>query len=229
MLSLIIISFLTLSSTLITPAFAAESTPSADIKAKLEELKKAIASKAAKLKQEVSHQLKDKAYIGQVKTKSPSSLTLTTRIGPKTVSINQDTVFDSKVKSKKLSSKTIAEEDYLATLGDVDETGVLTARKIILFPTPNQQPKTFLWGQIIAISDKLVTLKDRQFKNVAVTLPNPGTVKVSDFVILTGNFGKNDIFKAEFVYVIPQSGIIRPKKIATPSAQISTKSAQPKR
>ncbi|EKD65299.1 MAG: hypothetical protein ACD_50C00131G0001, partial [uncultured bacterium] len=37
--------------------YAANSTPSADIKAKLEELKKEIASKAAKLKQEIGRRL----------------------------------------------------------------------------------------------------------------------------------------------------------------------------
>lgn len=187
---------------IVSPIQASESSPSADIKSKLEELKKEIASKAAKLKQEVNKKLKDKAYIGKIKHKSQDSLTLATKNGPKIVTINQDTAFGSEIKGKKYSLKLLAEEDYLAALGDVDENEVLIARKIILLPTPNSAPKTYLWGQIVAISDKLVTLKDRKLKNVAVSLANPSAVKVSDFVILTGNFGKNDIFKAEFVYVI---------------------------
>src|SRR3989338_2847231 len=80
--------------------YAADSTPSADIKIKLEELKKEIASKAAKLKQEISSKLKDKAYIGNVKSKSDTSLTIATSTGPKIISVNQDTIFDSKIKSK---------------------------------------------------------------------------------------------------------------------------------
>ena len=43
------------------PVAAVDSTPSAEIKAKLEELKKEIASKAAKLKQEVNRKLQNKA------------------------------------------------------------------------------------------------------------------------------------------------------------------------
>jgi len=186
------------------PAFALESSHSADIKAKLEELKKAIASRAAKLKQEVNRKLQNKAYIGKVKSKSINTLTLDTRNGLKTVSINQDTVFESKIKSKKLSSNTISEENYIAGLGDVDETGVLTAKKIVLLPTPNSQPKTFLGGQIMAISDKLVTLKGKNSKNVALSLPNSSGVKTLDFVILTGIKGKNDIFEADFVYAKPK-------------------------
>lgn len=198
-------------------AYAADSTPSADIKAKLEELKKEIASKAAKLKQEVDRKLKDKAYVGKVKTTSESSLTLAAITGPRIVSINQDTVFESNIKSKKrFSAKTMAEEDYIAALGDSDETGVLLAKKIILLPTPSFGPKTFLWGQIVSISEKLVTLKTKDSKNISVSLPLASKVKLNDFVILIGQLDKNEIFKSKFVYTIPQGGILKPKKVVNP-------------
>lgn len=196
---------------------AANSTPSADIRSKLEELKKNIASKAAKLKLEVNRKLKDKAYIGKVKSQSSNTLTLATKNGPKLVNINQDTVFFSSL-SKKYSQKNIEEEDYLAALGDVDETGVLTAKKIVDLPTPSTQTKIFLWGQIISVSDKLVTLKDRNLKSIAVSKPFQSSIKTLDFVILSGVLGKNDIFEAKFIYIIPKEGILKPKKVATPSA-----------
>lgn len=198
-LSITIIIFITFI-IFILPVHALESSPSADIKSKLEELKKEIASKAAKLKQEVNRKLQNKAYIGKVKSKSTNSLTLATGNDSKIVNINQDTVFESKIKSKKFTQSSILAEDYIAGLGDVDDRGVLAAKKIILHPNP-PPPKTYLWGQIIAVSDKLVTLRDSKLKNIAVSTSNPN-VKVTDFVILTGSFGKNDIFKAEFVYVI---------------------------
>lgn len=215
--SLILCLLFTVTCTLST-SYAAPSTPSADIKSKLEVLKKEIASKAAMLKQEVNRKLKDKAYVGKLKVKSPTSLTLATRSGPKIVSLNQDTV---------LPKKKITEEDYLAALGDVDETGVLTAKKVIALPQPSAEQKTYLWGQAISISDKLVTLKDRDLKNMAVSLPPSSNVKLNDFVILTGNKTKNDIFAVEFVYVIPQGRIIKFKKVATPSAKEATPSAKP--
>ncbi len=211
------------------PVFAAESSPSADIKAKLEELKKEIASKAAQIKKEVDRKLQNKAYVGKVKAKSDSSLTLATLSGPKIVNVNQDTVFDSKVKSKqKFSLKTTSEEDYVAALGDADETGILTAKKVILLPIPKDSSKTYLWGQVISISDQLSTLRSKDFKNIAIMLPSSSGVKLNNFVILTGTKDKNDIFKAGFVYVIPQGGVIKPKKIATPSAKSATPSAKPR-
>ncbi len=225
-LLLLFVLFVNHKSLFINPVFAVDSTPSADIKSKLEELKKDIASKAAKLKQEVNRKLKDRAYIGKVKSVSESSFTLAAHSGPKIVSINQDSEYESQVKSKKkFSQKTIAEEDFVAALGDVDETGVLTAKKIILLPTTNYQLPTHLWGKVIAISDELITIKNKDNKNIAVSLPS--TVKLNDFLILTGNLNKNEIFEAEFVYIIPQGGFIKPKKIATPSAKVSTPSAKP--
>jgi len=209
------------------PAHAADSSPSAEIKVKLEELKKEIASKAAKLKLEVGRKLKDKAYSGKVKSKSDTTLTLSSNSGPKVVSINQDTVFENKNKAKKkLSQASISEEDYIAALGDTDETGVLTAKKVILLPPPSLEPKTFLWSKVISISGKLTTLKTSDSKNITAILPNSSGAKVNDFIILTGNKDKNDIFEAGFVYVITQGGIIKPKKAATPSAQVATPSAK---
>ena len=200
------------------PIFAADSTPSSDIKSKLEELKKEIASKAAALKQDIDRKLTNKAYIGKIKTKSPTAITLATKNGPKIVNINQDTQFDSNVKGKKYSQKLMSEEDLVAGLGDIDENQVLTAKKIVLlYPIPyTLYPKIYLWGQIISISDKLVTLKDPKSKNVAVSMPL-NKVKLNDFVILTGNMGKNDIFEAQFVYIIQQRGFIKPKKMVYPA------------
>ena len=190
-------------------AYATESTPSADIKAKLVEFQKEAASKAAQLKDLISKKLQNKAYIGRIKSKSDSSLTLATESDPKVISINEDTI----------QKVTFAEEDYIAALGDIDETGVLTARKIILLPPTDLPPKTYLWGQVISISDKLITLRDKAFKNSAVKLPDLPKVKINDYVILTGNLDRNNIFNAGFVYVMPQGAILKPKKLATPSAK----------
>ena len=207
----------------LSPVYAADSTPSADIKIKLEQFKAEIASKAAKLKSEIDRKLTNRAYIGKVKQKSNTSLTLASSSGPRIITINQDSEFASWVKGKKFSQKILSEEDYIASLGDIDETGVLTAKRIILLPTQNSEPKTYLWGQIIAISDNLATLKSKEGKSIAVSLNS--NVNVNQFVILTGNMGKNDIFKASFVYIIPQGGILKSKKIASPSA--TPKSATP--
>jgi len=198
---------------------AVESSPSASIKSKLEELKKEIASKAAKLKGVVNKKLTDKAYIGTIKAKSETTITLATDTDPKVTNINEDTVFESKVKGvRNVSLKILETEDYIAALGDIDDTQVLTAKKIVLHPEPAPK-KEFVWGQIISISDKLITLKNNQSKNIAVSYSGDEDFKVNNFVILTGNYNENDFFDAEFLYVIKTGGILKPQKMATESAK----------
>lgn len=217
---------LSITSYLLPTAKAAESSPSSSIKEKLQELQAQIASKAAKLKQEIDKKLQNKAYIGKVKSKSDNSITLAARTGPKIVSINQDTLFESTLKSKqKFSQKTLAEDDYLAALGDVDETGVLIAKKVILLPPPPAEIKTYLWGQVVSVSDKLITIKGKDLKNISITLPKNSTIKLNQFLILTGIFGENEILEAEFVHVIEKGGILKPKT-ATSSASPSASAKQ---
>lgn len=213
--------------------YAAESTTSAEEKSAIETLKqtfdKEVASIAAKLAEEISKKLTNKAYVGVVKTQSESSITLAAKTGPKIVSINEDTEFESNLKSRqKFSALNVEEEDYIAALGDVDETGVLLARKIVLLSPTQTGAKTSLWGQIVSVSEKLATLKDRNGKNVAVSVPASSSIELNDFVILTGNFNKNEIFEIDFSYVIPQGRVIKPRgKIIAPTQLSATPSASP--
>lgn len=235
---IIIITFIIV---ILPPAHAQDSTPSADVKQKLEQLKQEIASKAAKLKQEINKKLTNKAYIGVVKSKTSASLTLAAKSATKIVSVNQDTTYQdtSTSKPKGASLQAIKEEVLIATLGDVDDTGVLTAKKVIILPTSNSQPKTILWGQVISVSDDLITIKDRSSKNQTVTATPSGKLKDKksasmsdvengDQVIVSGIKSKNDILEATFLYIIPKSSTPKPSisasssttmRVATPSGK----------
>lgn len=220
-------------------AYAAESTPAADLKEKLSQLQKDIASKAAKLKQEINQKLQNKAYVGLVKSSSATSLTLANDHGAKIVSLNQDSEFSSHHKKViRYSLKTLKEDDFVAALGDVDENGVLTARKIILWPTPPPEAKIHLWGQVISLSDNLITLTTKDGKSVTVSVTSEtnlekdgkevslAQVLKNNFVIVTGVMGEEETLLADFIYLYSQPAFLKPKKIATPSAQASS-SASP--
>lgn len=220
----------------LSTTYAADSTPSADLKDKLSELQREIASKAAQLKQQVNKNLQNKAYTGLVKTKSDNSLTLVSEGGAKIVSLNQDTEFDSNIrKITKYSLKTLKIDDFIAALGDVDENEVLTAQRIIL-SSPPQDSKIHLWGQVISIADELITLTTKEGKNITVGVTSRTDLEKDDksvslstliknnFVIITGVMGKNEILSADFIYIYSQPAFLKPKKVATPSAE-TTKSA----
>lgn len=216
------------------PIHAVDSTPSSDIRSKLDALKTEIASKAAKLKQEVNQKLQNRAYIGNVKVKSANSITLSSASGPKIVNVNQDTVYVSNEKKyKTYSLKNMVEEDFLAALGDIDDTGVLTAKKIILLPTTqNPKLKTVEWGQIISMSNKSVSLKNRDQKNITLLIDVDtkfkkgddeiifSNLKLNDFAIVTGTQTQNGSLESSFIYILPQGSAVKPKvKSASPSAK----------
>lgn len=219
--------------------YATDSTPSASIQSKLDALKQEIASKAAVLKKEINKKLQNKAFVGVIKSKSLSSITVAASIGPKIISVNQDTIFETNKKlKKKLTIDTLSPEDYIAALGDVDDTGVLTAKKIVLL-TDSTSPKSYLLGQIASISDSSVIIKDKSLKNFTVSIDKKtdlksgeeiillSDIKVSNFVVITG-ITNQEVLQAQFIYLLPNNGIIKPKKLATPSAQIATPSAKKK-
>lgn len=185
--------------------YAAESSPSADIRNKLEELKKGIASKAAKLKNEIRQKLINKAYAGKIENTTETSATLLTKSGAKIITINQDTIFESKIKTKKKFTKLLA-GDYIATLGDIDDTGVLTAKKVILLPSPPNKEKIYLWGQVSSHSGSLLTIRDRDLKSITISLSKteiPPELKLNKSVIVTAYQTQEEIIEANFIFIIP--------------------------
>lgn len=218
MKNIIIIIIITVIIFIPSTAHAIDSTPSADVKSKLEDLKLEIASKAAKIKQEITQKISNKAYIGTIASKTSTTLSITTKSGTASATITQDTVY-SPQKFLKLG-------DFIAALGEVDETGLLHAKKIAFLPASPAGGPTILWGQIISITDDLATLKNREGKIGTISLKKiQENIKLNDFVIVVGFPNKNGILEARFIHIIPQGFVLKPK-MATGSAQISTKSAK---
>lgn len=182
---------------LLPPVYAIESTPSASVQQKLEELKKEIASKASQIKQTISQKLQNKVYVGIITAKTTRSLELETKLGKKAVVTNEDTV---------TPKKPLKIEDKVAVLGDIDDLETLHAKKIVLLPTINYEPKTIYWGKVIAKDNFILTLQTKESKNQVISISKLKTqVKVGDFVIITAVKGKNDLLKAGFVYPVATS------------------------
>lgn len=182
---------------ILAPTYAAESTPSASIQQKLEELKTSITSKAAKLKGEISKKLGNRFITGALISKTPTLLTLQT----KNIIINQDTVYEELGNKKsKFSYKTLTKDNQIAALGEIDDQGLLHAKKIVLLPkTAVGSRKTVIYGQITSDDEKILSLKTKDKKIVAV-YKNKINIpyKIGDTIIITGYMDKDDILEASF-------------------------------
>lgn len=189
MKSIIIIIFIIISPV----AYAAESTPSSSIQAKLEELKSSIASKAANLKQEINKKLDNKFFTGIVQTKSVNALTLLVKNETKNIVTNEDTIFPK---------KTLDKDMYIAALGEIDDQGFLHAKKIVLLPKSEVgSRKTYLWGRIASEEDNLIILEVKDKKKVPLSATKIKTqYKIGDRVIVTGYRGNDSIIEASFLF-----------------------------
>lgn len=212
-------------------------TPSSEVQKKLKALQEDIASKAAVFKQEISKKLQNKFYLGFVKSKSNSSLTLATQSETRLVSLDEYTLYLGKnVGKKKFSLDTLSQEDYIAVLGDVDETEVLSAKKIVKI-TPEEFKKEIVWGEVTSVSSSTFTLQTKENQNITIstdpkTIYQVGKLKGSftdlkeGKVVVVVNIVTKEQHKTRFVYLFSSSS--NSPYISTPSAQ-ATSSTQIKK
>ncbi len=225
----IVISFLILHSYFLIPtAYAVDSTSSADLKTKLKNLQDQIASRASQLKQTISSKLQNKAYWGKVVSKTGSTITLATRTGSKIVTVNQDTLYT--YSKGKLSLNTIQVDDFIVGLGDIDETGILIARKVIKSTLVEFPDLKTHWGVVTNISDLQFNIQTNDNKEIVSftdsktefkfgsAAASSSDIKLKKSVIIVGLPFKSGI-KPRFVYILPYTSVnLKTSPTSSPSA-----------
>ncbi len=222
--------FLTPNPYTLTPTYAADATPSSSIKSKLKDLQDQIASKAAKIQQEVNKKLQNKAFIGAIKSKSSDEISLTTKDGEKKVLLTELTEYYPK--STKFTLASLKEGEFIVALGDVDNEGSLlgkriiktassSAKKVIYYGTVLSKPLKIRTPQGETISINTTSKTKYKFETQDVGLTE---VKETKPIIVVGTTDK-EIFTARFIYILPYTTNL---KIATDSAKISTSSTKKK-
>lgn len=208
MRTITIINVITIIMLLVSPVYASESSPSANIQTKLKALQNDIASKAAKLASQVSQKIQNRVYVGYVNIKSEQGLTLDTHTGSKSAKLNQYTQFVG----KNFTLKNMKTGEYIAVLGDMDEKSVITAQKVVKLTSPTQKEKQIIWGVVTEKSPNHINLKNSQGKHVEV-VPSSNTiyqrgkdkanlvdVKVDNTIVVVA-LKDNDKLKVRFVYI----------------------------
>lgn len=215
------------------PAFAADSSPSADMKAKLKSLQEEIASRASKLKTEVSKKLENKAYVGFVKSKDEEVITIETKKGTKIININGFTQFTYKGKTATLKNITV--NDYIAALGDIDDTEKLTAQKIIKLTPPPVSQKQTVFGKVTDVTSKTISIQTKDGQELSlVTDKNTSfnqdqeqislsQIKSGQTIIALGTKTEDKVVKARFIVTVKNTSKSKIKE-ATSAAESSSSS-----
>ena len=217
------------------PAFATNSTPSADIKFKLEELKREIASRAAKIKEELSKKLQNKAIPGEVLSIDDKKITIQTRLGQTIVLTNEDTIFQKN--NSKIDLKSIKPKDYIVSLGELDDKNNLIAKKIVVIQKKDPSSKIISWAEVRSINGSVIKIKlpDGNEVNLNSTdskLQNSkgdGDLSQINFgttIILVGSRKEEKTVDARFIYIAGRKTVI-PKTALKNSSASATKSSKP--
>lgn len=186
---------------------AKQATSSSSLIDKLDALKKEIASKAAQIKKEVNKDIQNKAFVGNIEKLEQSSIILKTHRGLKTVRVDEYTIYQSLPKGGP------SQDDFVAALGDVDDKGVLSAKKIIKFKKPQIDKSTLVWGKIFAANKGVVNLRNKDKQTIKVltsqkTVFKLGTTDASfadaklNKVIVARGILKENQLTADFIYIL---------------------------
>ncbi len=216
-----------------SPSFSPNSLT--EFQQKVEIIKKDAASKAAVLKSTVSKTIQNKAFIGTITQINSKQIILQAAKGPRTVNTDEYTIFQDSSK-KNIYFKDLKKDDFLISLGDVDDNQVLKAKKIIRSKLPVVSEKYVVWGQIQSIlvgnlsllkndSQKITISTDggtqMKFGNQEITLQN---LKTANFIISVGSKLDNNSASAQFIYLLNPKGDLKIEKISTASATPSASS-----
>ncbi len=219
---------------LFTPQIhATESSPSSSIKEKLKTLQDQIASKAAIIQSEVSKKLQNKVYLGTIKSKSTDEIILLTKKGEKRIIINELT--DYLPKSPKLNISLLKENDPIAALGELDNEGVLSAKRIVKLKGQSDSQRSIFFGVVEKKSPLTIKTKDNQtllintssqtkFKYESLDA-GMAEVKETKPIVVVGIKDSSGKITARFIYILPYTTNLK-VKAATESAKISTTSAK---
>lgn len=201
-------------------------TQSSTLLQKINEIKNQIASKAAEIKQEITQKIQNKAYIGKISDLSTSSISLLVRDETKTITVNEYTGFQIK---KGKTIKNLKKDDYIATLGDVDDKGMLIAKKIVKLDAPPATQSSIIWGITDSVSSTSATFKSRDNQTLKIVTNSNTVIKLSGKDAKLNQIGKdrsivvvgrksNDSIIAQFIYIVPNAGDILSNRSTSPSA-----------
>lgn len=215
---------------------ASSSSPSATVLEKFKSLLQGeIASKVAEFKESVAKVISNKAWPGQIESINEYQIRINVGGKVQSVGVDEYTIFDIPTKSKaRASLKNLSGEDFIVALGDVDDTGVLRAKKVVKY-LPKTFDKQTIWGQVEGISGSLIKIKTKDDKaqlslgkDLVIQYGNDEglleDIKIDRFLVAVYEGSSSGSLKTKFIYIIPGPGIF--KKTPSPSVS-SSKSIVP--
>lgn len=225
-LCLISLSLLSLFAFSASPSLAVESSASSKlIEQKLSELKISIASRAAKIKEDLTKRLQNKVLVGEVLSTENKLIQISADNETRDIITSE---YTDTPKAK------ISVGNFLIALGEIDDKNSLVARKVLVSLRPQELEQKIIWGQITSVQKDLLSFKPKEStlsgllvdKNTNITSTSKdltlADIKEGTIVVAIGT-QKQDKLQTRFITVIANKTVKLPKSAvasssATPSA-----------
>ncbi len=195
---------------------AQESSPSADLKQKIQDLLNEASKQAKLIQQDVNHKLQNRLVAGLVQSSSDTQIILTTDTKNQLVITSNFTDYNYGG-----LQTSINKDNFVVALGDLDDKGNLVAKKIVKRTPPNLPPAQYLWGKVLSASSSgmMVALKDNSQKALSINSDTnfKSSPKENQIIITVAVPGKTGTLLARTIYLI--------REAPSPTPKVSTQSA----
>ncbi|HJZ05929.1 hypothetical protein A2634_01530 [Candidatus Amesbacteria bacterium RIFCSPHIGHO2_01_FULL_48_32] len=179
-----------------SPALIAAQSPTATDSGIRDSIKKKVDEELNLIKQAISK----RAYLGTISSKSDATLTLTTT-GNATRTITVTT--DSIIKLTGGKDGTIAdlkEGTTVLAMGDADAEGKLTAKRLLVVPTPRADKRRAIFTNITKVTTSQLTVTDN--KNQTLTIKLTSATKYTGQILPAGRQAKASDVKVNSKIVV---------------------------
>lgn len=241
-----------------SPALAANATSSAKVSPepsssasssllqKINEIKEKAASKAADFISEVAKKMQNKAYFGKIYSISGDNIKIELANNSFDISVNEYTKYASSLKNAKkiTGTKDLKDGDFISVLGDVDDKGVLNAKKLIKSNPIASGSASLVWGVVQKITGGTIIVKSSDSSEQTVTSygksnvflgQQEGTladIKPGRIIIARGKQTNSAGLTSTYIYIVPPSADAKPEKTpisSGPATFLASPSASPKK
>lgn len=159
--------------------FTAASAQSPSPDAVRDAVKQKVDAEVAAIKSTVSQ----KAYVGQIKTKSDLTLTITNLAGEaRTANLTTDAAIKL-TGGKDGTAADVKVGDYVIAMGDADGSGVLTIKRLVEVTKPTPEDRKVIFGIVSKATATLLTFTDNS--TLKITKPVADVTAGSKIIAVT--------------------------------------------
>jgi hypothetical protein len=189
----------------------------------------------------VTKKLQNKAYFGIITSIDGDKVMIAFQNRDFEAKTDEYTGFSSNLKStKKVTAlKDFTKGDFVSALGDVDDKGILKAKKLIKSAPVASDSASLIWGVVQKVSggtitvkmadstDQIITSSGRNQTFLGQSEATLADIKMGRTIIAKGKQTTNAGLSSTYIYIVPPTADAKPEKVVESTKSASSATASP--